>query len=148
MSAEVAVEYAGDLKAADAFRMLSENPSAVLVDVRTRAEWTYVGIPELKSIGKAPMLVEWQTFPDGQVDLHFVGRLSEALSEAGAAKDAAVLFLCRSGARSRNAAIAMTEAGWRSCFNIVDGFEGPLDGSGHRNLLAGWRADGLPWRQT
>lgn len=148
MSAQDAVEYAGDVSAADAFRMLSEDLPAVLVDVRTRAEWAYVGVPDLQTIAKAPVLVEWQTFPEGEVDLRFVDRLSKSLAGVGAAKGAPLLFLCRSGARSRAAAIAMTEAGWRPCFNIAQGFEGPLDASGHRNALAGWRADGLPWRQT
>jgi rhodanese-related sulfurtransferase len=148
MSVQDAVGYAGDVKAVDAFQLLTEKASAVLVDVRTKAEWAYVGVPDLKSIDKAPVLIEWQTFPGGQVDLRFVDRLAETLAEAGVARGAPLIFLCRSGARSRSAALAMTESGWGPCLNVSDGFEGPLDSSGHRNAAAGWRASGLPWKQT
>ena len=148
MSAQDAVGYAGDVKAVDAYQLLTENPSAVLVDVRTQAEWSYVGVPDLRSIDKAPVLIEWQTYPSGQVDLRFADRLLKALAEAGVARDAPLVFLCRSGARSRSAALAVTASGWEPCLNVSDGFEGPLDPSGHRNSLSGWRVGGLPWRQT
>jgi adenylosuccinate synthase len=32
-------------------------------------------------------------------------------------------------------------------FNVADGFEGPVDAEGHRGTVAGWKAEGLPWRQ-
>ena len=59
-----------------------------------------------------------------------------------------IYFLCRSGVRSKHAAIAMTEAGWARCFNIASGFEGPPDPAGHRGTVDGWKAQGLPWTQT
>ena len=73
----------------------------------------------------------------------FVGAAS-----AGADKDAPVLFLCRSGARSRSAAIALTAAGFSRAYNIVGGFEGDLDGDRHRGQTNGWKAAGLPWKQS
>jgi len=114
----------------------------VLVDVRTRAEWSYVGLPDLGQIGKDAILVEWQTFPDGRVNQRF----TDELQAAGVDKDAPVYFLCRSGVRSVSAAEAATRAGWARAYNILDGFEGPHDGQRHR-ALAGWKVAGLPWMQ-
>jgi len=148
MSNSSAVDYAGDVAACEAFRLLSSDRSSTLVDVRTKAEWTYVGAPDLKEIGKAVFFVEWQTFPAMQVDGGFVARLADLLESAGVRPGAPLLFLCRSGARSRNAAIAMTRTGWAPCFNISDGFEGRLDPWGRRNVVSGWKASNLPWTQT
>lgn len=148
MPHENAVGYAGDVSAKEAFDILATAGGSVLIDVRTRAEWSYVGAPDLTSIGKSVLFLEWQSYPSMQVDPDFAGRLTSQLAAAGIARDASLVFLCRSGVRSRNAAIAMTRAGWARCLNVSDGFEGPLDSRGHRNLVGGWRADGLPWKQT
>lgn len=139
-----AAGYAGNVMPATAWTILSENKNAVLVDVRTRAEWNYVGLPELASIGKRPVLLEWQVFPSMQQNPEFVPVLGNAVTD----KDTPLLFLCRSGARSAAAAKAMTAAGFSTCFNVADGFEGPLDAEGQRGSAAGWKATGLPWRQS
>jgi rhodanese-related sulfurtransferase len=118
---------------------LKRDAGAVLIDVRTIAEWAYVGLPDLSSINKRPVLVEWQTFPDD--------RVTEALGPIGANKDSELLFICRSGSRSLKAARAMAAAGYARCRNVADGFEGPLDPERHRGRLAGWKARGLPWVQ-
>ena len=136
-----------DVDVQEVWKRLQEDPAAVLVDVRTRAEWSYVGVPELSSIGKQPILIEWQTFPDNRVDPGFVERLSETLEAAGVSNQAELFFICRSGGRSRMAAQAMTAAGYAACRNVADGFEGPLDASRHRGQTAGWKAAGLPWAQ-
>jgi rhodanese-related sulfurtransferase len=136
--------YAGDVSPDTAWRMLGEQATAVLVDVRTVAEWNYVGVPDLTTLGKQVVLVEWQTFPSGTVDPAFVGKAGQA---AGGGKGP-LLFLCRSGVRSAAAARAMTSAGFGPCFNVADGFEGPLDGERRRGGTRGWKASGLPWFQT
>jgi rhodanese-related sulfurtransferase len=136
--------YTGDVAPQTAFKILSENKGAVLVDVRTRPEWNYVGLPELSSIGKKPALLEWQVFPSMQPNPDFVTALSGAVAD----KAAPLLFLCRSGARSAAAAKAMTVAGYSTCLNISDGFEGPLDAQAKRGSAGGWKAAGLPWRQS
>jgi len=148
MSYQSAAGYAGDLLAADAYKLLAGDASSTLIDVRTQAEWTYVGVPDLSSLGKAPLFLEWQSFPSMQVDSRFAARLSTMLETAGVRRGAPLAFVCRSGARSRQAALAMTSAGWAPCFNISDGFEGPLDPWRHRSVVSGWKAGGLPWRQT
>lgn len=137
--------YAGDVTVDEAWRVLGENPRAVLIDVRTRAEWSYVGLPDLASVGKEPLLAEWQTFPAMAVNGNFADEVASALGEAR--KDAPVLFLCRSGARSRAAAIALTAQGFTRCYNVAGGFEGDLDQDRHRGHRNGWKASGLPWVQ-
>jgi len=148
MSYQSAAGYAGDLLATDAYELLAGEPGATLVDVRTQPEWVYVGAPDLRSLGKSVIFLEWQSFPTMQVDPEFSDRLGAILDAARVGGGASLIFLCRSGARSRQAAIAMTGAGRGPCFNVADGFEGPLDAAGHRNVLGGWKARGLPWTQT
>jgi len=139
-----AAGYAGNVMPATAWKILTENKGAVLIDVRTRAEWNFVGFPELASIGKQPTLLEWQLFPTMQPNSEFVSALESTI----ASKDTPLLFLCRSGARSAAAARAMTAAGFSMCINVAEGFEGPLDAQGQRGSAAGWKASGLPWRQS
>ncbi len=126
---------------------LTADPKAVLIDVRTKAEWAFVGVPDLSPLGRRTVMVEWQTFPDSRVDAQFTDRLAAALAASGATQNDALYFICRSGGRSRMAAEAMAEAGFRHCFNVADGFEGPLDDDRHRGRVAGWKAAGLPWVQ-
>lgn len=140
--------YAGDVSEQDAFQALSQN--AIVVDVRTRAEWSFVGLPAIAP--EQLVLSEWQAFPDMQVNPEFAAQTAqEVLARSGTATpgDAPqIFFLCRSGARSRSAAIAMTQAGFPQCFNIENGFEGAPDQQGHRGVVNGWKACGLPWRQS
>ncbi|GAB3131505.1 rhodanese-like domain-containing protein [Tsukamurella serpentis] len=136
------MSYAGDLTPQQAWELLAADPQAVLVDCRTEAEWNYVGVPELSQLGRTPVLVEWQRYPDGSLNPGFV----DELRAKGITDDAPVAFICRSGHRSIGAAEAATRAGVQRAYNVLDGFEGPIDGFGHRGI-AGWRAEGLPWRQ-
>jgi rhodanese-related sulfurtransferase len=139
-----AAGYAGDVAPTTAWKILSEDKDAILIDCRTRAEWNYVGLPDLETLGKKPALIEWQVFPSMQPNSEFVAALSGALAD----KEAPLLFICRSGARSAAAAKAMTAAGYSTCLNVADGFEGPLDAQAKRGAAGGWKAAGLPWRQT
>ncbi len=136
-----------DVQVQEVWTRLKEDAGSVLVDVRTRAEWAYVGLPDLSSIGKQPVLIEWQTFPDSRVDPGFAERLTKTLDEAGVDRQSELFFICRSGARSKAAAQATTAAGFAACRNVADGFEGPLDADRHRGRTAGWKAAGLPWAQ-
>lgn len=148
MSAQLVNGYAGDLSPGDAYSMLESDKSTVLVDVRTRAEWSYVGVPDLTGIGKEAIFIEWQEYPSMKVAPEFAPRLLEHLRSLGVSQAAPVLFLCRSGARSRAAAVALTTAGWQHCYNIAEGFEGALDDTRQRGRVDGWKARGLPWAQS
>ncbi|WP_338747940.1 rhodanese-like domain-containing protein [Janibacter alittae] len=133
--------YAADLSPQQTWEALTDDPEAVLVDVRTRAELSFVGVADLTPIDKQMVAIEWTSFPTGAPNGAFLEQLQEAVPQ-----DAAVYFLCRSGGRSAAAAEAATAAGWTRAHNVLDGFEGPLDERGHR-AVAGWKNDGLPWRQ-
>ena len=148
MSYQSGVGYAGGMLSVDAYGFLAGEMTAALIDVRTKAEWAYVGVPDLSLLGKTALFLEWQRFPSMQVDERFAAGLSLMLEAAGVRRGAPLVFICRSGVRSRHAATAMTKAGWAPCFNVADGFEGSLNPSRHRNVVSGWRAAGLPWVQT
>lgn len=144
MSTEDRRSYAGDITPEQAWKLLSENPEAVLVDVRTDSEWRFVGVPDLASLGGRDVVyIEWNG-TDGKRNDNFV---AELLGQVPARDDRPVVFLCRSGNRSIGAAEAATEAGIAPSYNVLDGFEGQLDGDSHRGG-GGWRAIGLPWKQT
>lgn len=136
------------MPAAEAFEALAADGKAQLIDVRTKAEWTFVGVADLSSIGRQPVLAEWQQFPAMAVDPQFADRLAGALTQAGFGQDTKLFFICRSGARSLAAAKAMAAAGFGNCINVSDGFEGDVDGERHRGRVNGWKAAGLPWVQS
>jgi rhodanese-related sulfurtransferase len=142
------LDYAGDIGAAKAWDMLNSDPNAQLVDVRTLAEWNFVGVPDLSGLGRKVHCIEWQQFPSMAPNSDFVTETGGALAAAGMGKETPVLFLCRSGARSRAAAIAMARAGYGNAFNVAGGFEGDLDAERHRGSSNGWKAAGLPWKQS
>lgn len=133
--------YAGDVTPTEAYEMVRSG--ARLVDCRTHAEWVYVGVPDLSAIESQLVTIEWVSYPTGQVNPHFGRQLVGALGEPA---DQEVVFLCRSGVRSVAAARAATELGFTKSYNILHGFQGPLDPAGHRDVR-GWQVDGLPWRQ-
>jgi rhodanese-related sulfurtransferase len=135
MTEQEALGYAGDITAKEAYSLLERNENALLVDVRTKAEWSYVGVPDLSGLDKRAALIEWQEFPTMQVNANFARQVDQLLKESDAPPDAPVLFLCRSGVRSRAAAVAMTAAGRTRCFNIAGGFEGSLDDKRHLGAL-------------
>jgi rhodanese-related sulfurtransferase len=140
--------YAGDIAVAETLDALSREGQATLIDVRTEPEWQFVGAPDLSGVGKDVVFLSWQVYPAMQVLPGFADRLGEELRRRGLNQDAPLYFLCRSGARSRSAAIEMTKAGWKHSYNVADGFEGALDPERKRGRTGGWKAKGLPWRQS
>ncbi|MBI3214589.1 MAG: rhodanese-like domain-containing protein [Mycobacterium sp.] len=137
------MSYAGDITPEQAWKLLNEDPNAVLVDVRTAAEWKFVGVPDLSGLGRDVVYVEWN-HTDGTHNDRFVDELVAAGVTPG---ERPVIFLCRSGNRSIGSAEAATAAGIAPSYNVLDGFEGNLDDNGHRGST-GWRALGLPWIQS
>lgn len=127
-----------------------ERGEAALVDVRTAAEWTFVGVPDLSPLGRSAILVEWRGWPGGGPNPRFAETL---LAELGDEIPAEILFICRSGVRSQQAAseiarhFAAAGRGVR-CINVAEGFEGDLSPHGPRSELNGWKRRGLPWRQS
>lgn len=130
--------YAGAVTPQEAFDLLQQQPAVKLVDVRTRAEWEWVG--------KVPgaLLIEWNTWPGGQPNPAFLEELRREIPDV----QTPVMFICRSGGRSHNAAAVAARAGYGLSFNVLQGFEGDKNDKGQRNTLGGWRAAGLPWTQS
>jgi rhodanese-related sulfurtransferase len=135
---EKQMPYAGAVTPQEAYALLQQNPAVKLVDVRTNAERDWVGraaIPNAQHVA-----IEWNVYPGGTPNPRFL----EQLAQAGS-KDDVLLFLCRSGVRSRHAAKLATENGYTNCFDILEGFEGDKDAQGHRKTVGGWCKAGLPW---
>jgi rhodanese-related sulfurtransferase len=128
--------YEGALLPKEAHQIMQEAPAAKLIDVRTRAEWEWVGVVP------GAVQIEWQSWPGGAPNRDFTEELKRQVD-----KESLVMFLCRSGGRSHHAAIAATQAGFLDCYNVLQGFEGDKDVNSHRNSVGGWRAAELPWKQ-
>jgi rhodanese-related sulfurtransferase len=133
---EMNLPYTGALLPAEAHQLLQKLPNAKLVDVRTRAEWDFVG--------RAPdsISIEWQTYPNSRPNPAFLEEL-----KIQTRPDDLVMFLCRSGARSHAAAAAAGQNGYANSYNVLQGFEGDKDAHGHRGSIGGWKFAGLPWVQ-
>ena len=140
--------YYADASPEETWATLATQPGAALVDVRTAAEWAFVGLPDLSSTPAKLLQVQWQTYPSMQVNPDFVEEVMRGLHSAGSGPDSPVFFICRSGARSAAAAAALTAAGFARCFNVAGGFEGNRDARGHRGTVEGWKAADLPWAQS
>ncbi|GFE64430.1 rhodanese-like domain-containing protein [Litoreibacter roseus] len=134
----------------EAWDRLKADETAVLVDVRTASEWSFVGCPDLSELGCSMHCIEWAKFPDMIPNPRFVEEVMEALDGQTPSQ---IFFICRSGARSKSAAVAVENAlgekGVQSrCVNVAEGFEGDLNAKKHRGGLNGWKARGLPWKQS
>ena len=130
--------YSGAVTPQEAFTLLQADPRIKLIDVRTNAERDWVG-----KVAIAPEqhgAVQWNLYPGGTPNPDFIAQLQQV-----ADRDDVLLFLCRSGVRSRHAARAATENGFHHCFDILEGFEGDKDEHGHRKTVSGWCKAGLPW---
>lgn len=136
-------DYIKQVDASESWKILKEDPRALLVDVRTEAEWVFVGVPDLSSLEKKIILLSWNDYPTMSVNKDFCEKLQSLVPDL----DVPLLFICRSGGRSFDAAVAMAELGYKECYNISDGFEGELDANKHRSRRNGWKLVNLPWEQ-
>ena len=148
--AGVASKIVDEVSPTEAMQCLRDDPDAVLIDVRTRAEWAFTGLPDLREVGRAVVPVEWVQFPTMTPN---PGSMEQLQGAVGDPLPAHLLFLCRSGARSMAAAQLVAAegkagAGGLRCSNVAEGFEGDLDANGHRGRVNGWKVDGLPCRQN
>ena len=137
------LDYAGDVSPKEACELLKNDSNCQLVDCRTSAEWNFVGVPDLGQIDKKALFIEWQTLPHMEKN----GGFFQEISDSGVSKETKIILLCRSGARSRSAAEFLTNHGYKSCFNLSEGFEGVHDSNGHRGNVDGWKKASLPWKQ-
>ena len=128
----------------DAWAMMQADPGVTLIDVHSDMEFLMIGHP------KGAVNVSWIDAPDWTVDKAFVANVRKALLGRVARRDRAsppLLLICRSGNRSRDAGELLAQEGLTEIYIVEGGFEGPLDEKHHRNAIAGWRFEGLPWEQ-
>ncbi|NDP42756.1 MAG: rhodanese-like domain-containing protein [Aromatoleum sp.] len=125
------------LKPTEAFQFLHDNPQAVFIDCRSEMEYLFVGHPA------SSHHVAWNDGPDWEINPHFVGQVKKIAS-----MNRPVVVICRSGQRSITAGNALEQSGFSEVYNVLEGFEGPLDDEHHRNVISGWRKEGLPWEQS
>ena len=138
-------DYAGDISCAEAWQILAETPDSVLVDVRTSVEWQLIGKPDLTTLNKEPVYLQWVTMEG--MNPAFMTELKVALAKRNVQPETPLVFVCQSGGRSKMAAMQCTAEGFARCYNLVEGFEGDLDEQQHRNSVNGWKVAGLPWTQ-
>lgn len=136
--------YAGDILPIQAWSALSQNEHAQLIDVRTQAEWSFAGVPSLDSLHRTVKTISWKFYPNFDLNPRFIAQLEAAVPD----KSTPLYFLCKTGGRSADAAIAATAAGYAQCFNIEGGFEGDINQSHQRGQVNGWKAAKLPWHQA
>ncbi|MBC7514052.1 MAG: rhodanese-like domain-containing protein [Herminiimonas sp.] len=130
--------YAGAVTPAEAHALLQAASETLLIDVRTTAERDWIGRVAIADDRQAA--IEWNIYPGGTPNPAFLERLQQV-----ARPEQVLLFLCRSGVRSRHAATLATANGYPNCFDILEGFEGDRDAAGHRKTIGGWCVAGLPW---
>jgi len=127
----------------EAWRILNGDTQAVLLDVRSKVEYDYVGHPA------GALNVMWKDYPGWKENPNFVAEVKAALAARGGdSAQRPLLAICRSGARSLAAAKALAAAGYTNLSNVEEGFEGDKDAHGHRCTVSGWRYHQLPWEQT
>jgi rhodanese-related sulfurtransferase len=130
-----------ELSPKDVYHALAENENSLLIDCRTRAEWVYVGIPDISQTKGQLALIEWSDIT-GQQNLNFADQCREQASA-----NTEIFVICRSGVRSAAACMSLVQNGFAKVFNVRGGFEGDLDNQNHRSLTNGWKYHQLPWHQ-
>ena len=132
-----------NISSQECFEKLSIEVHSQLIDVRTKPEWVYVGVPDLSSINKNVIFISWQVYPEMETNKFFENQILESNIK----KNDNLYFICRSGNRSYNAAEFLTSRGFSNCINVIDGFEGKLNHKHQRALIDGWQFNNLPWKQ-
>jgi rhodanese-related sulfurtransferase len=126
--------YTGVLTPQESFTLMQHRSSSILVDVRTKAELELVGrIPQAKHI-------EWAFYPGMVSNPDFALQLQAQVDKAST-----LIFICRTGGRSHNAAVLAKQLGYQSVYNMVEGYEGEANDLKQRTMINGWKHAGLPW---
>ena len=132
-----------NITSVECFSYLSKISNSFLIDVRTKPEWEFIGIPDLSSLNKNTIFSSWHIYPEMKINLFFENKLFESNIK----KNDKIFLICRSGTRSYHAAEFLTSRGYNHCFNIADGFEGKKNTLNQRSAINGWKYHNLPWKQ-
>lgn len=133
-ASQTGLSYAGAVTPQEAYALISQDSNVVLVDVRSRAE--------LELVGRVPVAthIEWAFYPGMVANADFAAQL-----QAQVDKSRTVIFMCRTGGRSHNAALLAQQLGYSNAYNMIEGFEGQANALKQRTLIDGWKHAGLPW---
>ena len=132
-----------NISSRECFEKLSIEVNSQLIDVRTKPEWIYVGVPDLSSINKKVIFISWKVYPEMGTNKFFENQILESNIK----KNDNLYFICRSGQRSHDAAKFLDSRSFSNCFNVIDGFEGNLNHERQRASIDGWQFNNLPWKQ-
>ena len=127
----------------ECFSFLSKISNSFLIDVRTKPEWEFIGIPDLSSINKKAIFISWHVYPEMKINSLFENQLINSKIK----KTDKLFLICRSGSRSFKAAKFLSSFGYHYCFNVTDGFEGDKNNLNQRSSINGWKYNNLPWKQ-
>lgn len=143
------------LTAKDAYKLKSENSDVIFVDVRTRAEVSFIGMPQISDANIPYMTAEeWENWNDKkknfklQLNSEFLLSMEELVKAKGGSKESKIIIMCRSGSRSAKAANLLSKSGYTGVYTVVDGLEGDKAKSGEskgQRVVNGWKNSGLPW---
>ncbi len=126
-----------EITSREAYEMITRDPAVRLVDVRSIAEYYFVGHPP--TAANVP-LTFWDEKAQALVgNDHFVEDI-----KARYKPEESLVFICRSGGRSLKAAQLARAAGFSHVASVKDGFEGEKDARGYRTVK-GWKNSGLPY---
>ena len=127
----------------ECFNKLSEISNSYLIDIRTKPEWEFIGVPDLSSLNKKTIFISWHMYPEMKINSLFENQITESNIK----KNDNLFLICRSGSRSSDAAEFLTSHGFTNCFNVKDGFEGEIGPNHQRSTINGWKYCKLPWKQ-
>lgn len=127
--------YTGALTPQEAFELMQKDTAnIVLVDVRSQAELDLVGrVPNATHI-------EWAFYPGMIANAAFATQLQSQLNP-----QKTLIFMCRTGGRSHNAAVVAQQLGYGQVYNMLEGFEGEANAAKQRTRINGWKQADLPW---
>ena len=132
-----------NIKSTEAWKILNAEDDATLIDIRTEEEWKLTGMPDLRLVNKKVTLLSWRFWPEMNINNNFIRSIKNMFEK----KNTTLLFICRGGHRSHQAASSAYSEGYLNNYNVIDGFEGQLNDDGHRNSIDGWKFNNLPWYQ-
>lgn len=142
------------LTAAEAYEMANKE-KVLFLDVRTRAEVNFLGIPTVADANIPYMeidsLYSWDE-KKGVFKLEpnsgFMTEVQQRIKQKGMDTNSKIIVMCRSGDRSAKAADLLAKSGYKNVYSVVDGYEGDVAKEGdHKGQRAvnGWRNANLPW---
>ena len=132
-----------DVTSVECFRKLSKISNSYLIDVRTKPEWEFTGVPDLSSLNKKTIFIAWNEYPEMNINKYFINQIAGENIE----KIDNIFLICRSGRRSFQAAKYLTSLGYNHSYNVSDGFEGDKNKLNQRSTINGWKYNQLPWQQ-